>query len=1191
VLTKTDSIVTSSSLELSAIRDQLRDACLGLPVRVSLDQLGEEALASLYSGASNREVASAMILSIRAHIEQEPALAFVAARLLLTLIYSEVLGESVTFRQADEVYARCFYAYFETGIRAERLAPALQTFDLERLKSYLRPERDLQFQYAGLQTLYDRYLLHENERRFELPQLMWLRVAMGLALNESDRETRTGQFYDLLSQFHFVSSTPTLFNAGTPHSQLSSCFLTTVDDDLGHIFKSIRDNALLSKWSGGLGNDWTRVRGMGAHIKGTNGKSLGTVPFLKVANDAAVAVNQCFAPDTFVFTSDGAKPICKIEAGNMVLGISGTYREVREKFVYDQHEPMVGIDIKHSITPLRVTSGHPLYVIQGVPMEQSCTRTMRQLEKRKFTPAWVDAGDLKAGDYVAQVIPTEIIPVSDFTDDDARLYGILLGDGHIHKSQWGVSGHPERDLHIAFVREYLQRRGIHFWENQRGNTYTQINWSAGNGPNHDVITGRFTPGASFTLPFRADDLYDECHRKHIAQRFSHLPPSQTLALIQGLLETDGGVSRGKEIYFTNTSQPLVEGLRYQLLRLGIPCAGQFRIRKNSHLGRRSDGTQIWFTGETAAYDLRVPAVPEVAALIGCQTLTKRNWLTYKGKIYSRIRSIKEIATVPIVYDLEVEGDESYMTTAGLAHNGGKRAGAVCAYLETWHIDIDEFLDLRKNTGDERRRTHDMHTANWIPDLFMKRVLEAGEWTLFSPDEAPDLHELYGQAFERRYLDYERRADAGEIKLWRRVSAVELWRKMITRLFETGHPWLTWKDPANVRSAQDHAGTIHNSNLCTEILLNTSNDETAVCNLGSVNLAAHIHDGRLDLERLSHTVKVAVRMLDNVIDLNFYPTPEAENANQRHRPIGLGLMGFQDALHQLGISYASEAGVNFADSSMEAVSYYALLASAELAQERGRYASYDGSKWSRGLLPIDTIDLLENERGLPVEMDRSARMDWQPVREAIAQYGMRNSQVLAIAPTATIANIVGVSQSIEPDYKLLHVKSNMSGDFTEINEFLIADLQALGLWDTDMLADLKYFDGSIQSIERIPDDLKQRYKTAFELEPEWLIQAASRRQKWIDMAQSLNLYVHEPNGRKLSDLYLMAWRSGLKTTYYLRTLAATQVEKSTLDVNRYGVQPRWMKNESASSLIQVERGNSEMNGAVCNVDDENCEACQ
>lgn len=798
----------------SMITNMLEDACDGLTGDLHPDRIADEVLANLYAGATDREVYQALILAARSHIEREPAYAFVAARLLLNQLYSEALGEPVTFRQSEDVYARCFNAYFETGVRAERLSPALLLFDLSRLQAGLHPERDLAFRYAGLQTLYDRYLLHEDERRFELPQLMWMRVALGAALNEDRREERALEFYDLISQFYFVNSTPTLFNAGTLHPQLSSCFLTIVDDDLAHIFKCIRDNALLSKWSGGLGNDWTRVRGMGARIKGTNGKSLGTVPFLKVANDAAVAVNQ----------------------------------------------------------------------------------------------------------------------------------------------------------------------------------------------------------------------------------------------------------------------------------------------------------------------------------------------------------------------------------------GGKRQGAVCAYLETWHIDIEDFLDLRRNTGDERRRTHDMNTANWIPDLFMKRVLEDGQWTLFSPDEVPDLHDLYGRAFEERYVTYERQAEAGSIRLWKRVSAVELWRRMITRLFETGHPWVTWKDPANIRSPQDHAGVIHSSNLCTEITLNTSNDETAVCNLGSINLAAHIRDGALDHDALARTIRAAVRMLDNVIDLTFYPTPEAERANQRHRPIGLGIMGFQDALHQLGISYASAAAVEFADHSMEAVSYYALLASAELAAERGRYASYAGSKWDRGLLPIDTINLLERERGLPVEMDRTAHMDWSVVRQAIAEHGLRNSNVLAIAPTATIANIIGVSQSIEPDYKLLYVKSNLSGDFTAINEYLVADLKALGLWDDELIADLKYYDGSIQFIERIPVPMRERYRTAFEIEPEWLVRCASRRQKWIDQAQSLNLYVAEPNGRKLSDLYFLAWRSGLKTTYYLRTLAATQVEKSTLDVNRYGIQPRWMRSQSASSSIQIERENKG-DDPSCAVDDPGCEACQ
>lgn len=802
----------------SVIRAMIKEACEGLEGNLSPDQVANEVITNLYAGASAREVYQALILSARSYIERDPAYAFVAARLLLNQIYSDALGEPVTFTQADEVYARCFNAYFETGVRAGRLSPELKTFNLAVLQQGLHPERDLDFRYSGLQTLYDRYLLHENERRFELPQLLWLRVAMGVSLREQDteRETQTLQFYNLLSRFHFVNSTPTLFNAGTLRPQLSSCFLTTVDDDLAHIFKAIRDNALLSKWSGGLGNDWTRVRGMGAHIKGTNGKSLGTVPFLKVANDAAVAVNQ----------------------------------------------------------------------------------------------------------------------------------------------------------------------------------------------------------------------------------------------------------------------------------------------------------------------------------------------------------------------------------------GGKRQGAVCAYLETWHIDIEDFLDLRRNTGDERRRTHDMNTANWIPDLFMKRVQADAQWTLFSPEEVADLHGLYGKAFEEKYTYYEQQADTGAITLWKRVPAVELWRKMLTRLFETGHPWMTWKDPSNIRSPQDHAGVVNSSNLCTEITLNTSNDETAVCNLGSINLAAHITGDQLDFDALAETTRLAVRMLDNVIDLTFYPTDEARFANQKHRPIGLGLMGFQDALYKLGISYASEQAVQFADESMEAVSYYALLASSQLAAERGTYASYTGSKWDRGLLPIDTIDLLEHERGIPVQMDRAAKLDWSPVRESIAQHGMRNSNVLAIAPTATIANIIGVSQSIEPQYKLLHVKSNMSGDFTSINEYLVTDLKVVGLWDENMLADLKYYDGSIQAIERIPAELKARYLTAFEIDTEWIIKAASRRQKWIDQAQSLNLYVAEANGRRLSELYLFAWNSGLKTTYYLRSLAATQVEKSTLDVNRYGLQPRWMQNQSASGEIQVDRTNGNAtNDANCSIDDIGCEACQ
>jgi ribonucleoside-diphosphate reductase alpha chain len=524
-------------------------------------------------------------------------------------------------------------------------------------------------------------------------------------------------------------------------------------------------------------------------------------------------------------------------------------------------------------------------------------------------------------------------------------------------------------------------------------------------------------------------------------------------------------------------------------------------------------------------------------------------------------------------------------TAVAVNQGGKRKGAVCAYLETWHLDIEEFLELRKNTGDDRRRTHDMNTANWIPDLFMKRVAENGSWTLFSPDDVRDLHEMFGQAFETRYVDYERAADDGRIAQFKRLPAIELWRKMLSMLFETGHPWITWKDPSNVRSPQDHAGVVHNSNLCTEILLNNSADETAVCNLGSINLAAHVRDGAMDIGRLETTVRAAVRMLDNVIDLNFYPTPEARNANLRHRPIGLGIMGFQDLLHGLSASYASDEAVTLADRSLEVISYHAILASTELARERGQYSTYRGSKWDRRLLPIDTLELLETERRLPLPVDRSSTLDWQVVRKAVAEHGMRNSNVLAIAPTATISNIVGVSQSIEPSYKNLYVKSNLSGEFTQVNRYLVEDLRALGLWDADMLDALKYFDGTLAPIERIPAEIKRRYLVAFEIEPKWLIECAARRQKWIDMGQSLNLYLAEPSGKRLHEMYMLAWQKGLKTTYYLRTLAATQIEKSTLDVNRFGIQPRWMKARSESATIRVDRSPQ-----ACSLDGD-CEACQ
>ncbi|MCH2210869.1 MAG: ribonucleoside-diphosphate reductase subunit alpha [Fuerstiella sp.] len=819
------------------IRRRFELACSDLP-NCEVDQLLEEVMKSVYDDISVAEIYRAMILAARTRIEQDPAFDIVAARLLRMVIASESLGNAPAVPEDFErLYRNQFEHYVIDGIVADRLSPELRQYDLTRIAQALKPERDSLFKYPGLQAIYDRYLLHIEGRRIEMPQYFWMRVAMGLAINEPDREQRAIEFYDILSSMRFTSATPTLFNSATNHPQLSSCYLSTVSDDLEHIFKCVSDNAKLSKWAGGLGNDWTGIRATNAHIKGTNGRSQGVIPFLKVVNDTAVAVNQ----------------------------------------------------------------------------------------------------------------------------------------------------------------------------------------------------------------------------------------------------------------------------------------------------------------------------------------------------------------------------------------GGKRKGAVCSYLETWHMDIEEFLELRKNTGDDRRRTHDMHTANWIPDLFMKRVQLNQNWTLFSPDEVPDLHDLYGKAFEERYTEYERMAEEGRIQLSRSVPAVELWRKMLTRVFETGHPWITFKDPSNLRSPQDHTGVVHSSNLCTEILLNTSPEETAVCNLGSINLPAHIENGRLDLRMLEETVGTAMRMLDNVIDINFYPTQEARVSNRKHRPVGLGLMGFQDALAKMNYSYASEQAVEFADRSMEAISWFAIMASSRLAAERGTYDSYSGSKWDRGLLPIDTVEQLEKERGVPVDVDRSTSMDWDIVRKVVAENGMRNSNCMAIAPTATISTIIGVSQSIEPIYKHLYVKSNLSGEFTHVNTSLVNELRERGLWDAEMLDALKYYDGTLSEIDRIPADIRARYLTSFEIDAKWLIECASRRQKWIDMGQSLNLYMCEPSGRKLHDMYFLAWSKGLKTTYYLRTLAATQIEKSTVDVNKYGVQPRWMKHRSASSDITVDPGPdagqrqdgpeeavarphvvpaTDMSSVkACSLDDPDCDACQ
>lgn len=819
---------TSVLLDMDKLRHVVVSACQGVSTAGTLDAeaILQETYKNLYDGMPLTQVYDSAILASRTLIEKDPGYSQVTARILMHTIRYEVLSEEVTHEAMAQRYAEYFKKYIAQGVAAELLDDRLMQFDLDKLGQALDSQRDLQFNYLGLQTLYDRYFLHIDERRIELPQAFFMRVAMGLALNEGQREARAIEFYHILSAFDFMSSTPTLFNSGTRRSQLSSCYLTTVADDLSGIYEALKENALLSKFAGGLGNDWTNVRALGSHIKGTNGKSQGVVPFLKVVNDTAVAVNQ----------------------------------------------------------------------------------------------------------------------------------------------------------------------------------------------------------------------------------------------------------------------------------------------------------------------------------------------------------------------------------------GGKRKGAVCAYLETWHLDIEEFLELRKNTGDDRRRAHDMNTANWIPDLFMKRVMEGGEWTLFSPSSCPDLHDKFGQAFERAYTEYEARAAKGEIKLFKKVPALQLWRKMLGMLFETGHPWITFKDPCNIRSPQQHVGVVHSSNLCTEITLNTNDSEIAVCNLGSVNLVAHLKrhaDGSyaLDHEKLAKTIRTAMRMLDNVIDINYYAVEKARVSNQKHRPVGLGIMGFQDCLHILRIPYASAAALTFADNTMEAVCYYAYLASTELAQERGSYSSYQGSLWDRGILPQDSLKLLAQERGGYLEVDTSETLDWSYVRAQIKQYGMRNSNCVAIAPTATISNIVGVSACIEPTYQNLYVKSNLSGEFTVVNEYLVRDLKSNDLWDEVMVADLKYFDGSLTRIDRIPQALRELYATAFEIDPTWLVEAASRRQKWIDQAQSLNIYMAGASGKKLDETYKLAWLRGLKTTYYLRTMSATHVEKSTVKTGALNAVSNGGQGGmgGGSTLIEAKYA-AQAVGPVCVLrpgDDgfDECESCQ
>lgn len=1133
----------------------------GLIDPVKLYGIAEQTALESVKSMSEADALELLVANTRIHTKSDPYYAKMAAQVLYKKI-SIAAFEAVGGDIKTETEATTFIKYIDKAIQANGITPEVrEKFDLERLASVIDIRNNYLFDYLGLQTLYDRYFLHDNEVRYELPQQFLMRVAMGLCLNEDNPTERAIVAYvDAYSSFNYMSSTPTLFNSATLHPQMSSCYLTTIEDDLFEIYGAFRDNAMLSKWAGGIGNDWTPVRALNAHIKGTNGKSQGIVPFLKVNNDTAVAVNQCFDLSTPIYIHTGVAPIGDVKVGDLVLGKSGAYREVLEVKDYDQPEtdPMVLVDIKHGEEPLKVTAGHPFLTLRGY---SKGGRTPDLNNPTKTSIEWVEAKDLTSDDLVAQVIPQEIVIASGFHNDEALLLGILLGDGHCTQTtnEWGVSGAHLEEEHIAFTINYLRDRGIHYWVNG-DESHVQVKWS------RNVEKFYFT----------RDDIYTADNQKYVNSKFINTNNVLTTLIIKGLLITDGNVSRGKELTFSTGSVHLLRGLRYLLLRNAIPTSVYKREREYNHMGTRATGEQVKFEGDGIEYVLRIPATGLITSFVDVKPLTKFNWVQYEHFLFSRVKSVTETESSTVVRDLIIEGDESYMLTSGLAHNGGKRKGAIAAYLETFHLDVEEFLELRKNTGDDRRRTHDMNTANWIPDLFMKRVFQNGSWTLFTPNEVPDLHELAGREFEERYEHYE--ANAKKLGLMHKtIRAKDLWQKMLSMLFETGHPWLTFKDACNIRSPQRHVGVVHSSNLCTEITLNTNKDEVAVCNLGSINVPAHINkDGSINVEKLRKTIRIAVRLLDNVIDINYYPIPQAANSNLKHRPIGLGIMGFQDALYIKKIPYSSDAAVEFADEFQELVSYFAIEASADLAQERGAYETFEGSDWHNGILPIDTLKRLEEERGADFcDFDYTTRLDWDTLRAKV-KLGMRNSNVMAIAPTATIANITGVSQSIEPTFQNLYVKSNLSGEFTIINKYLVNDLKERGLWSEELSDMLKTLEGDISKIEGMPEDLVKLYATAFQNDPRYLVKAAARRQKWIDQAQSFNMYIDKPNGKKLDAVYKMTWVCGCKTNYYLRAMGATTAEKSTTGTTgQTFVLP--------STLVDGKK--------ACSILDPDCDACQ
>lgn len=1128
-------------------------------------------VSGLYDGATTRELDELSIRTAATLSGEDPEFGYLAGSLLSAYIDKEVGGQDI------QSFSQSVARGVEVGLINERLSSFVEA-NARKLNDRIDPARSLGFEHFGLRTVYDRYLLkHPITRKvIETPQYFFMRVACALS---GDSVNTALKLYELFSSRDYLPSSPTLFNSGTKREQLSSCYLLdSPEDDLSSIYDRYKDIALLSKFAGGIGVSYSRVRSSGSLIVGTNGPSSGIVPWIKTLDSSVAAVDQCFAPETMVFTADGTKAIRDIQPGDLVLGVSGQLRKVTERMVYNQEKQMRRLDIKHAIDPVCVTAGHPFYAIRGVPMEQSVERTMRQLEAGKHNADWSEAGELAKGDYVAQVIPTEVEPIEGFTEDDARLYGILLGDGHMDSrgKEWGVSGNPSRNEHLSFVREYLTARGIHFWELARGTNYQQVRWSAGLGVARDGTTGRMVGSVGPSMPFAREDLYDARGAKRIARRFSHLPRPQALALVHGLLETDGGVSRGTELYFTNTSRALVEGLRYQLLRLGVPSAGQYRERPMDHQGTRSDGSTCSFKGVCKAYDLRIPAVAEIATPLGCRTLTRKNWIQWQGHLFSRVRSNEEVAPVPFVVDLLVEGDESYMTTAGLAHNGGKRKGAACVYLESWHADIEAFLELRDNTGDHARRTHNLNIANWIPDLFMERVETDGDWSLFDPKDVPDFVDLWGDAFRARYEEAESQGLARKT-----VKARALWERMLRTLAETGNGWMNFKDRCNATCNQtaEAENVVHLSNLCTEIVEVTDNRESegypkmdAVCNLGSINLSHHVVDGKVDFEKIGDTVRAAIGQLDRVIDINYYPIPSTERSNQLWRPVGLGLMGLQDVFFKLGLPFDSPEALEVSNRISEEIYYHALSASCDLAKEFGPHSNFFKTRAANGELQFDywpNAKVTDSER-------------WDALRARIDEHGLRNSLMIAIAPTATIASIAGCYECIEPQTSNLFKRETLSGDFIVINRYLVDELKSRNLWNATSRDALKLGEGSVAGVEGLPDDLKHLYRTAWEVPQRALVNLAAGRGAFIDQSQSLNLFLESPTIGKLSSMYMYAWKQGVKTSYYLRSRPATKIAKATLGSN----------DDAGTAPPVPAKDFTPAEALACSLENpESCEACQ